>query len=89
MLLYPPLSDDTLNNLSLSGKEKLDAQFSQKQLQGTARTAFVQVLGGLAVVSGAMLAWRQFQHVRLDSKRHADEKRDDFHLDLFAESLNR
>lgn len=85
-LVYPSISLDP-RLASLSPKEQIDTENARLQLQSTTRTTLVQVLAGLAVGSGAVLAWRQFRHAQSESRSERSEKRNDYHLSLLADAL--
>jgi hypothetical protein len=63
-LLYPSLSDGTLDAMGVRGKARLDAINDRFKLQNDARTALLQGAAGLAVFVGAYVTWRQLDHNR-------------------------
>jgi hypothetical protein len=86
-ILYPVSDGLSVDTTRLTDKEKLEFLNSTLQQQSSFRAALVQIAAGMAVVSGAALAWRQYVHTRREAIRQAREKREDFHLDLFSEAL--
>ena len=59
-LLYPPLSDGQLANVS-SADTRIQLQQAQSQLQNNTRSTLLQAIAGLLVVAGAVATWRQVQ----------------------------
>jgi len=57
-LLYPPLSGNDLRGVP-SAQSRIQLQQAQSQLAGGARSAVLQGLAGLLVVTGAIATWRQ------------------------------
>lgn len=57
-LLYPPLSAADLRSV-VSAQTRIQLQQAQSQLANDARSAVLQGLGGLLVVTGAFATWRQ------------------------------
>jgi len=86
-VLYPGMSEFSVDPAKLTDKEKLDVLNSTLQQQSSFRAVLVQIIAGLAVVSGAALAWWQYVHTRREAVRQEQEKREDFHLNLFSEAL--
>jgi hypothetical protein len=84
---YPVAGDFSVDPARLTEKEKLDLLNSTLQQQGAFRAVLVQIIAGLTLVSGVVLAWRQYVLTRREAVRREQEKREDFHLDLFSEAL--
>jgi hypothetical protein len=59
-LLYPPLTDRQLANVS-SADTRIQLQQGQSQLQNNMRSTLLQAIAGLLVVAGAVATWRQVQ----------------------------
>jgi hypothetical protein len=87
VVLYPVTGDFSVDPARLTEKEKLDVLHSTLQQQSGLRAVLVQIVAGLTLVSGAALAWRQYALTRREAVRLEQEKREDFHLDLFSEAL--
>jgi uncharacterized protein YjbI with pentapeptide repeats len=60
-LLVPPRSDASLRDVSDAAKRH-ELEDARLKMQGDARAALLQGLGGLAVLLGALFAWKQLQH---------------------------
>lgn len=86
-ILYPAPDASSIDTAQMSGKDKLDLLNSALQQQNAFRSTLVQSIIGLGALSGAMLAWRQYGHMKADAVRREHEKREDFHLDLFGAAL--
>lgn len=59
-LLYPALTPHELQQIP-SGRERVEAQQNQYQIQGSFRSQLLQCLGGLVVVTGAAAGWQQLR----------------------------
>ncbi|TCO59390.1 pentapeptide repeat-containing protein [Actinocrispum wychmicini] len=86
-MVYPVTGELSVNPARLTDKEKIDVLNGTLQLQSSFRAVLIQIVAGLAVVSAAALAWRQYLHTRREAVRQRQEKRQDFHLNLFGEAL--
>jgi hypothetical protein len=84
-LIHEPSIDETAFNLK--GKDLFEAQISRLELRSAWRNSLMQLVGGLLVVLGAILAWLQFWHARAESSRNAEEKRSDLHLNMMDKAL--
>jgi hypothetical protein len=62
-MLYPPLSTTELQAVSDPAR-RLELDNDRRKLQNDARTTFLQGLGGLAVLAGAYVAYRQLTNSR-------------------------
>ncbi|WP_410788216.1 pentapeptide repeat-containing protein [Kribbella sp. C-35] len=81
VMAYPSLDAADMRADGLRSKEIYDVQTARLQLQSGLRGTTLQGIVGLVALSGAVLAWRQYVQQR-------NEKRDDFHLDLYGQALS-
>jgi Pentapeptide repeats (8 copies) len=79
-LIYPPLSSETLNQLGLRGKERLDARNDRLRLQNDARATLLQGVGGIAVLLTVYFTWRQLQHNLEATRRQQQATQDQIEL---------
>jgi hypothetical protein len=86
-LLYPALSDHELNQLHLAGEARISAQDSRLSLQNNARSELIQILAGIAVLSGASVAWRQLRHTISDASAQRDSERQSLLLDHYSKGI--
>ncbi len=59
-LLYPPLSPTELSQVSDPGR-RIELDNNRRKLENDARTTLLQGVGGLAVLAGAFVGYRQLQ----------------------------
>lgn len=76
-VLYP--MSVTVDTAKLTEKEKLDALNGMLQQRSSLRAMLLQGFAGLAVASGAVLAWRQFIHTRREALLQQQEKQEAFY----------
>jgi hypothetical protein len=62
-LVYPPLSSQALRGVK-SAEKRIELQQAQSEVQGNLRGQLLQCLGGLVVVTGAAVGWRQLRITR-------------------------
>lgn len=86
-VMYPALSAHRLAQLHISPQARVAIQDDQYTLQNNARTAFIQILAGIAVLSGATVAWRQFRHSITDSEAQRNAQRATFHLEHYSKAI--
>src|SRR5689334_24616339 len=63
-LLYPPLSDNSLDAAHIAGKDRIQLQNDRLRLQNDARATLLQGLGGAVLLLGAIFTWQQLQTAR-------------------------
>jgi Pentapeptide repeats (8 copies) len=85
--LYPPLGSHELNQPGLSGAERLSAQNNRLILQNNARTSIIQVIVGLAVLSGAIVGWRQLRHTMSDARAQRRSESESLLLNHFSKAV--
>jgi len=86
-LLYPALSSHQLDLLHLTGPERASAQNDRLTLQNNARTALIQITAGAAVLSGAVVAWRQLRHNMSYAQEQQESQRESLLLDHFVKGI--
>ncbi|WP_410614103.1 hypothetical protein [Amycolatopsis sp. lyj-109] len=77
-VLQPVPDVSLIDAAQLSGKDKLDLLNGALQQQNAVRAILVQSIVGLAALSGAVPAWRQYVHLKTEAVRREQEKRDEF-----------
>jgi Pentapeptide repeats (8 copies) len=87
VLLYPPLSSHDLNQLKLAGQVRISEENERLTLQNNARTIIVQFIAGMAVFSGATVAWRQLRHSISDAWIQRDSERQSLLLDQYSRAI--
>ncbi len=87
ILLYPPLGSHELSRLTASRVASISAQNDRLALQNNVRVALIQVIAGLAVLSGATVAWRQLRHTIEDARAHRLSERETLLLDHFSKAI--
>jgi len=73
--------------LNIQGAARLSAQNSRLSLQNNVRSELIQILAGIAVLSGATVAWRQLRHTMTDSTAQRDSENRSLLLDHYAKGI--
>src|SRR6266567_3357093 len=87
MLIYPALTAHALNQLHVSAQSAVTLQDEKYTLQNNARTALIQIIAGIAVLSGATVAWRQLRHSVGDAKAQRNAERQRFYLEHYSKAI--
>lgn len=85
--LYPALTSHQLDQLHLVGSARASAQNDRFTLQNNARTALIQIVAGAAVLSGAIVGWRQLRHNMLYAQEQQASQRETLLLDHFVKGI--
>lgn len=86
-LLYPALTNHQLNQLHLKGSARASAQNDRLTLQNDVRSDLIQVIAGLAVLSGAAVGWRQLRQNMFDAQKQQASQRATLLLDHFVKGI--
>lgn len=86
-ILYPTLTSHQLDQLHLAGSARASAQNDRFTLQNNARTALIQIVAGAAVLSGAVVGWRQLRHNMLYAQEQQASQRETLLLDHFVKGI--
>jgi hypothetical protein len=85
--LYPELDSHTQKQFGLTGQQSISEQDERLALQNNARTALVQFIAGVAVLSGATVAWRQLRHSITDTRIQRNSERQSLTLDQYSRAM--
>lgn len=86
-LMYPALSTNTLNHLHISPQARISIQDEKFTLQNAARTSLIQIIAGIAVLSGATVGWRQLRHSISDAQAQRKAQRQTLHLEHYSKAI--
>ena len=87
MLIYPSLGSHQLSGSGLSEGGILSAQNNRLVLQNSVRTALIQAAGGVAVLTGAIVAWRQLHQTASDAQAQRKSDRQALLLEHFSKAI--